>query len=186
VDKNQKLPRPITFKGSFLFKKNKTCCIIVRDIERRTMKKFVLLLILIIILLTPVVANAQMFSVPNPLRNITSIQGVIRALIDIAFGAAGLVAVIYLIVGGFRYITSSGNAEAIEGAKATIINAIVGLIVILVAFLLVNYILISLNVNPLYQLGTASPSPGSFGGSSAGNGNGLPVENNPNPYQPNK
>ena len=141
------------------------------------MKKFVLFIILIIILLTPVVAYAQapMFSVPNPLRNITSIQGVIRALIDIAFGAAGLVAVIYLIVGGFRYVTSSGNAEAIEGAKATIVNAIVGLIVILVAFLLVNYILISLNVNPLYRLGTATPTAGSLGGSSD-EGGGLPFE----------
>lgn len=138
------------------------------------MKKFFSLIILIIILLTPVVAHAQMFSVPNPLRDITSIQGVIRALIDVAFGAAGLVAVIYLIVGGFRYITSSGNAEAIEGAKATIVNAIVGLIVILIAFLLVNYILLALNVRPLYQLGTASPSPGSFGGSSDEDG-GLPV-----------
>lgn len=140
------------------------------------MKKFVLVIVLIIILLMPIVAYAQapMFSVPNPLRNITSIQGVIRALIDVAFGAAGLVAVIYLIVGGFRYITSSGNAEAIEGAKATIVNAIVGLIVILIAFLLINYILISLNVNPLYRLGTVSPSPGSFGGSSD-EGGGLPV-----------
>lgn len=139
------------------------------------MKKFVLIIVLILILLTPIVAHAAMFSVPNPLHDITSIQGVVRALIDVAFGAAGLVTVIFLIIGGYRYITSQGNAEQIEGAKATIINAVIGLIIILVAFLLVNYILISLNVNPLYRLGTATPTAGSLGGSSGEEG-GLPIK----------
>ncbi|MCX6811222.1 MAG: pilin [Candidatus Berkelbacteria bacterium] len=146
------------------------------------MKKFISV-IFFLLLLMPIVAWAQspsntaMFSVPNPLfPAFNSIQAVIKALIDVAFSAAGLVAVIYLIVGGFRYITSSGNAEAIEGAKATIVNSIVGLIVVFISFLLVNYILVALNVGPLYRLGTPSPS-ASTGGPPAGGGGGgeLPV-----------
>ena len=87
-----------------------------------------------------------MFSVPNPIPDFSSIQAVVASLINIAFMAAGLVATIYLIVGGFRYITSSGNQEAIEGAKATIVNAIIGLIIIFLSFLIVNYILGELGV----------------------------------------
>jgi hypothetical protein len=124
-------------------------------------KKFILLIFLIFLVLIPIAAKAQIFSVPNPLggqHGFNSIQEVVKALIDVAFSAAGLVAVIYLIIGGFRYTTSSGNAEAIEGAKATIINAIIGLIVVFISFLLVNYILVALKVGPLYQLGTTSPS----------------------------
>jgi len=67
--------------------------------------------------------------------------------INIAMMAAGMVAVIYLIIGGFRYVTSGGNAEAIEGAKATILNAIIGLIIIFISFLLVNYILTAMGIN---------------------------------------
>jgi hypothetical protein len=81
------------------------------------------------------------WTIPNPFSGRMDLQQVVSLLINVAFLAAGLVAVIYLIIGGFRYVTSSGNAEAIEGAKATILNAIIGLIVIFISFLLVNYIL---------------------------------------------
>lgn len=109
------------------------------------------------------VALAQttpLFSIDNPI-GFDSVQGVVKALIQVAFMAAGLVATIYIIVGGYRYITSSGNPEAIESAKGTIVNAIVGLIIIFVSSLLVNYILSSLKVGSLYQLGIekASESP---------------------------
>lgn len=90
-----------------------------------------------------------MFSVDNPIPQFTTIQGAVAALVEIAFMAAGLVAVIYLIVGGYRYITSSGNQEAIEGAKGTIVNAIIGLIVIFLSFLIVNYLLGALGVTPV-------------------------------------
>lgn len=124
------------------------------------MKKLLSILVLSILLLIPTIILAQtpMFSVPNPI-SYTSLPAVIKALIQIAFTAAGLVAVIYIIVGGFRYITSSGNPEGIEAAKATIFNSIIGLIIILISFLLVNYILEKLNVGPLYRLGVESTSP---------------------------
>lgn len=90
-----------------------------------------------------------MFSAINPIPTFGSIQAVVAALINIAFMAAGVVAIIFLIIGGFRYVTSSGNQEAIEGAKATILNAIIGLIIIFLSFLIVNYILGELGVNPV-------------------------------------
>jgi len=89
-----------------------------------------------------------------------TLEDVISLIIHIAFLAAGLVAVIYLIVGGFRYITASGNPEAVETAKTTIFNSIIGLIVILIAFLIVSYILRALNVSSVFQPDVSSSGGG--------------------------
>jgi hypothetical protein len=46
---------------------------------------------------------------------------------------ASLVSVLFLIKGGYQYITSSGKPDALEGAKITIRNAIIGLVLVLSA-----------------------------------------------------
>ncbi|MDQ5943307.1 MAG: hypothetical protein QG675_75 [Patescibacteria group bacterium] len=52
----------------------------------------------------------------------------------------GIVAVIMLIVGGFRYVLSNGNEKAISGAKDTILYAIIGIVVALLAYAIVNFV----------------------------------------------
>src|SRR5262245_16061209 len=61
-------------------------------------------------------------------------------IINIGLGLAGLVAVLFLIIGGFRYITSAGNEETAENAKKIITNAIIGVVVIILAFVIVRVI----------------------------------------------
>jgi hypothetical protein len=84
------------------------------------------------------------FNVPNSggtgLPNDTSVSGLILRVINIALAVAGLVAVLFLIIGGFRYITSAGNEETAEQAKKIIINAIIGVVVIILAFVIVRVI----------------------------------------------
>lgn len=116
------------------------------------------------LLLTAPTAHAALsWTVPNPFSfNVSgenALQVVVANLINIAFMAAGIVAVIYLIIGGFRYVTSSGNAEQTEAAKMTIMNAIIGLIVIFISFLIVNYILGAVGVR-----NTFFTNPSSTGG----------------------
>lgn len=53
---------------------------------------------------------------------------------------AGAVAVIVIIIGGIRYITSTGDAMRIKQAKDTILYGIVGLIIAIIAWALVNFI----------------------------------------------
>jgi len=81
--------------------------------------------------------------VTNPLSGAGwhDLPSAVRGILNIVFALAGIVAVVFLIIGGFRYVTSGGNAEASEGAKTTILNAIIGLVVIFLAFLLVNFVL---------------------------------------------
>lgn len=50
---------------------------------------------------------------------------------------AGALAVVFLVIGGIRYITSAGNATQTEGAKKTIIWALVGIIIIALSYFLV-------------------------------------------------
>lgn len=63
-----------------------------------------------------------------------TITGLILYLIDLTLAVAGVVAVAFLIIGGFRYITSAGNEESAESAKKIILNSIIGLVVIILSY----------------------------------------------------
>jgi hypothetical protein len=51
----------------------------------------------------------------------------------------GMIAVIVIIIGGIRYTTSNGDQSAIKSAKNTILYAVVGLVVAILAFAIVNF-----------------------------------------------
>lgn len=53
----------------------------------------------------------------------------------------GVVAVIMLIVGGFRYVLSGGNEKSVGAAKDTILFAVIGIVVALLSYAIVNFIL---------------------------------------------
>ena len=61
-------------------------------------------------------------------------------IVNIFLILAGLVAAIFLIVGGVQYIISRGDEDATEKAKNTILYAIVGLVVIGLAAAIVNFV----------------------------------------------
>lgn len=69
-----------------------------------------------------------------------SASGLILSVIDIALWIAGTIAVLFLIIGGLRYVTASGNEEQAEGAKKTITHAIIGLVIIILSFVIVRII----------------------------------------------
>lgn len=61
----------------------------------------------------------------------------IKKIVDTFLYLAGAIAVFFLIWGGFKYIASRGNEEAIESAKKTVTGAIIGIIIIVMAFAIV-------------------------------------------------
>jgi hypothetical protein len=97
-------------------------------LNRGNIVKVVLLLLSIPIFITGNVyaANAQMGQVD------TFIKSVITALT----GIAGLVATGFFVLGGFKYITSSGNPHNLEHAKRTIVFSALGLAIAIAAFVL--------------------------------------------------
>jgi heme/copper-type cytochrome/quinol oxidase subunit 2 len=101
------------------------------------------LVLTLAIVAVPLVAGAQ-FTTPNPagtgLPGDSNIQNFIIRIINILLAIAGLVAVLFLIIGGFRYITAAGNEEASGSAKKIITNAIIGIVVIILSFVIVRVI----------------------------------------------
>ncbi len=61
-------------------------------------------------------------------------------VIDILLRLAGLVAVGFVIYGGFRFVTSQGEAEGIKAARSTIINALIGLVITIFASTIITFI----------------------------------------------
>lgn len=64
---------------------------------------------------------------------------VITNILKVVIGIAGLVAVVFIIIGGINYMTSTGDAGKIEKAKKTILYALIGLAVCALAFGIVNW-----------------------------------------------
>ena len=65
---------------------------------------------------------------------------IINKVIDWLLGGAGAVAVVFIIVGGIQYISSIGNPESAQKAKTTLTYAVIGLILILAAYLIIKFI----------------------------------------------
>lgn len=61
-------------------------------------------------------------------------------LITPGFEIAGTALVIYLLIGGFRYITSGGEKEAVAGARAMITHGIIGFVLLILLFLVLKFI----------------------------------------------
>lgn len=74
---------------------------------------------------------------------------IVNQLSTLLFLWGGGIAVLFLILGGYRYITSQGNQDLIESAKRTILYAVVGLIIVFLAFLIFNLVYNTLRVKPV-------------------------------------
>ena len=66
-------------------------------------------------------------------------EATVRVL-NFALTFVGLIAVAMLIYGGFRYLTSAGNEETTKQAKRIILYAIIGIVVILLSAVIVNFL----------------------------------------------
>lgn len=87
---------------------------------------------------------AQGTDVPDALFGDT---GIITTITNVLLFIAGGLAVIMIIIGGLRYVTSAGNASSVTAAKNTILYAIVGLIVAFLAYAAVNFVLSSVTTS---------------------------------------
>ena len=71
----------------------------------------------------------------------SDLTGQILTIINAVIGVLGLVAVVVVIIGGFQYMTSSGDAGKVKKAKDTILYGIIGLVVCVLAFAIVNFVI---------------------------------------------
>ena len=67
--------------------------------------------------------------------------GVFSTITNVLLFIIGAISVIMIIIGGLRYILSGGDSTNVSAAKNTILYAIVGMIVALLAYAIVNFVL---------------------------------------------
>jgi uncharacterized membrane protein len=68
------------------------------------------------------------------------VDQIVSQIINIMSLVVGVVAVIMIIIGGFKYVTSGGDSGNVTGAKNTILYAVVGLVVVALAQVIVRFV----------------------------------------------
>ncbi|MBR0480307.1 hypothetical protein IJJ46_00555 [Candidatus Saccharibacteria bacterium] len=71
----------------------------------------------------------------------SGLMDTLNIILNVALGLIGFVAVVMIIVGGLQYTTSSGDTGKVTKAKNTIMYGVIGLVVALLAFAIVNFVL---------------------------------------------
>ena len=69
--------------------------------------------------------------------------GIFTRIVSVMLFTVGILSIIMLIFGGLRYIISNGDSKKVEAAKNTILYAIVGLIVAIMSYAIVNFVVSS-------------------------------------------
>ena len=70
-----------------------------------------------------------------------NLQGNVINILNAVIGVLSFVCVIVIIIGGVNYMTSSGDAGKVKKAKDTILYGIIGLVVCVLAFAIVNFVI---------------------------------------------
>lgn len=68
-------------------------------------------------------------------------DGIFRTITNVMLFVIGAISVIMLIIGGIRYVVSGGDSTAVQNAKNTILYAIVGVVVAILAYAVVNFVI---------------------------------------------
>jgi Type IV secretion system pilin len=69
------------------------------------------------------------------------LKGQLTVITNTLLLGIGFVSVVMLIIGGFRYVLSNGNEKSVTAAKDTILYAIIGVVIALLSFAIINFVL---------------------------------------------
>ena len=76
--------------------------------------------------------------------NLFGNEGVFKQITNTILYIVGVVAVVMLIIGGIKYVISGGDSKKVTDAKNTVLYAIIGLIIALLSFAIVNFVVSAL------------------------------------------
>jgi len=110
----------------------------------KNMKKIATGLLTISLLFLPAIAAAQ---IGEPTIGTTfgmgtaDLEDTVIQIVQWVLGFLGLVAVIMILIGGFQWMTAGGNEEKVASAKKIISAAVIGLIIVLLAWAIVIFVI---------------------------------------------
>lgn len=72
------------------------------------------------------------------------IRSTVASIINVALGLLGIIAVVIILIGGFKWMTAGGNEEKVTEAKKLIAAGVIGLAIILCAYAIATFVINSL------------------------------------------
>jgi hypothetical protein len=75
------------------------------------------------------------------LPNVPADANALNQILSLVFQITGSIALLMVVIGGFRYIVAHGDPSAVSQAKNTILYAIIGLIISISAYAIVNLVI---------------------------------------------
>lgn len=90
--------------------------------------------------------------------NQSTLPQLIKRIVDIMLFLIGAISVLMVIIGGIRYVTSGGDPQQVKAAKDTVLYAVIGIVIAILAYAIVNFV-----VN---QFAPGTPSAGGSGSGS--------------------
>ncbi len=84
---------------------------------------------------------SQLATEVKPVKDDGDLIENVTNILNVIIGALGIVAVIVIILGGVQYMTSTGDAGKVKKAKDTILYGIIGLVICVLAFAIVNFVI---------------------------------------------
>lgn len=85
---------------------------------------------------------AAQVDAPKSIRDasIPLTNSAVQNIFNVILALAGAVAVAFIVFGGIKYSLSQGDQNDVKAAKDTILYAIIGIVVVVIAFMLVNFV----------------------------------------------
>lgn len=84
------------------------------------------------------------FAIGTELKDVAednTLEADVKTILSTIIGVLGFVCVVVMIIGGVNYMTSSGDTGKVKKAKDTILYGLIGLIVCVLAFALVQFVI---------------------------------------------
>jgi len=106
----------------------------------------------------PITLTSQLSGVLPTFTIADAVSFIVRIIIIAAF----IVAFIFLLIGGLRWITAGGDEKAVAGARGMVTGALIGLVIVLAAFAIIRLIEFFFNVNIIsgaLTIPTIAPAP---------------------------
>ena len=122
-----------------------------RDFSKKASFSKGLILIILIFLVLPNLCLSQ-GEIQQGLKNVGEQSGlpggesgamytIVGKVVGIVVGLLGLILAVFIVYGGAMWMTSGGNEEQIKKAKGMIVNAIIGLVIVLLAYAISSFII---------------------------------------------
>ncbi|MDO8336594.1 MAG: hypothetical protein Q7T74_07540 [Candidatus Saccharibacteria bacterium] len=121
------------------------------------MNKIKTILAVVTLLAVPVMASVQVFALDGKAKtgfetgivksggtSGSTVSVFVQNIINLLLFIAGIIAVVVIVIGGLRYVLSNGDAGAASKARNAILYAVIGLVVAIMAYAIVNFILVNI------------------------------------------